>query len=112
MKAKYLVASLLMCGAVALAGQLSASGTQHRYLVERTFAKGVLTHLDDAGREKVNQTNARYDVNWVLSYANADRTKTYCIYEGPDEKAIRDAAAANHMTVDSIVEVPVTLESH
>ena len=112
MKAKYLVAGLLMCSAAALASQLSASGHQHRYLVERTFAAGALAHLDAATKDKVNQTNARFDVNWVLSYANADRTKTYCIYEGPDEKAIRDAAAANNMTVDSIVEVPVTLESH
>lgn len=112
MKPKYLVASLLMCAAAALAGQISASNTQHRYLVERTFAKGALSHLDAATKQKVNETNARYDVNWVLSYANADRTKTYCIYEGPNEKAIRDAAAANNMSVDSLVEVPVTLESH
>jgi hypothetical protein len=46
----------------------------------------------------------------VHSYANADKTKTFCIYEGPSEKAIRDAADANKIPVDSIVEIPVVLE--
>jgi len=44
-----------------------------------------------------------------MSYANAAKTKTYCIYEGPDEAAVRNAAAANKLPVDSITEVPVTL---
>jgi hypothetical protein len=46
----------------------------------------------------------------VMSYANADKTKTFCIYEGPDEQAIRKAATANGLPVDAITEVPVTLE--
>jgi hypothetical protein len=45
-----------------------------------------------------------------LSYANASKTKTYCIYETPSETAIRKAAAANALPVDSITEVPVTLQ--
>jgi len=48
-------------------------------------------------------------VNWVYSYANAEKTRTYCIYEGPNEQAIRDAAAANKIPVDSIVAIPVVL---
>ena len=44
-----------------------------------------------------------------MSYANAAKTKTYCVYEGPDEAAIRKAAVANQLPVDSITEVPVTL---
>ncbi len=48
-------------------------------------------------------------VRWVYSYANADKTKTFCIYEGPDEKSIRQAASANKIPVDYIVEVPVVL---
>jgi hypothetical protein len=45
----------------------------------------------------------------VLSYANAAKTKTYCIYQAPNAAAIRKAAAANGLPVDSITEVPVTL---
>jgi Protein of unknown function (DUF4242) len=44
-----------------------------------------------------------------MSYANAAKTKTYCIYEGPSETAIRKAATANALPIDSITEVPVTL---
>jgi hypothetical protein len=48
-------------------------------------------------------------VRWLSSYANAARTRTFCIYEGPSEVAIRDAAKANNIPVDSVTEVPVTL---
>jgi len=41
---------------------------------------------------------------------NADKTKTYCIYEDPNEDAIRKAAAANKIPVDAIMDVPVTLD--
>src|SRR5215475_1525091 len=81
----------------------------HRYLVERTFPAGALDGLDAAIKAKVNANNAKYGVHWVMSYANAAKTKTYCVYEGPDEAAIRKAATANQLPVDSITEVPVTL---
>lgn len=81
----------------------------HRYLVERTFPSGALEGLDAAAKAKVNSTNAKFGVNWVMSYANADKTKTYCIYEGPSEAAVRQAATANAIPVDTITEVPVTL---
>jgi len=83
-----------------------------RYMVVRTFPAGALAGLDAAGEKAVNQTNAKFSVNWVHSYANAERTKTFCIYEGPDEKAIRDAAAANKIPVDEIVEIPTVLGAH
>jgi hypothetical protein len=44
-----------------------------------------------------------------MSYANAEKTKTYCVYEAPNEAAIRKAASDNGLPVDSITEVPVTL---
>jgi len=81
----------------------------HRYLVERTFPAGALDGLNAQTKAAVNATNAKYGVRWVTSYANADKTKTYCIYEGPNEVAIRSAASANKLPVDSITEVPVTL---
>ena len=83
--------------------------TVHRYLIERTFPPGALDGLDAAAKSKVNATNAKFGVKWVTSYANADKTKTYCIYEGPSKKAVRDAAKANAIPVDSVTEVPVTL---
>jgi len=81
-----------------------------RYMVERTFPKGALDGVDAAAKAKVNKNNSGFGVNWVMSYANADKTKTYCIYEGPDENAIHKAAEANSLPVDRITEVPVTLE--
>lgn len=92
-----------------LPAQSAAPATQHRYLIERTFAPGALDGLDTAGKAKVNATNARFGVQWVTSYANADKTKTYCIYEWPSEAAVRKAASANDIPVDTITEVPVTL---
>jgi hypothetical protein len=81
----------------------------HRYLVERTFPPGALDGLDAATKKKVNSNNATVGVRWVQSYANADKTKTFCVYEGPSEAAIRKAATLNALPVDSIIEVPVTL---
>jgi Protein of unknown function (DUF4242) len=85
------------------------SSVHHRYLVERTFPPGALDGLDAATKKKVNATNATVGVRWVQSYANADKTKTFCVYEGPSEAAVRKAASLNALPVDSITEVPVTL---
>jgi hypothetical protein len=85
-----------------------SAGT-HRYVVERTFPPGALSGLDRAAKDHVNANNARFGVRWVTSFANADQTRTFCIYEGPSEAAIRDAAEANGIPVDAVTEVPVTL---
>lgn len=81
----------------------------HRYLVERTFPPGALDGLNAATKKKVNANNATVGVRWIQSFANADKTKTFCVYEGPSESAVRKAAALNALPVDSITEVPVTL---
>jgi hypothetical protein len=81
----------------------------HRYIVERTFPPNALKGLDAATKRKVNANNASVGVRWVQSYANADETKTFCVYEGTSEAAIRKAAELNKLPVDSIIEVPVTL---
>jgi hypothetical protein len=83
--------------------------TVHRYIVERTFPPNALKGLDAATKTKVNANNASLGVRWVQSYANAEETKTFCVYEAPNEAAIRKAAVLNKLPVDSIVEVPVTL---
>lgn len=93
----------------AAASASPAAATVHRYLIERTFPPGALAGLDAAAKAKVNATNAQFGVHWVTSYANAEQTKTYCIYEGPSEAAVRKAATANNIPVDSVTEVPVTL---
>ncbi|NWJ42004.1 MAG: DUF4242 domain-containing protein [Geothrix sp.] len=82
----------------------------HRYMVVRTFPAGALAGLDAAGKKAVNKCNSTHNVKWVYSYANADKTKTFCIYEGPNEQAIRDAAASNKIPVDDIIEIPVVLK--
>jgi hypothetical protein len=81
----------------------------HRYLIERTFPAGALKGLDAATKKKVNANNSSVGVRWVQSYANADETKTFCVYEGPNEAAVRKAAELNKLPVDSVTEVPVTL---
>ena len=87
----------------------AAKAGVHRYLIERTFPAGALAGLNAETKARVNANNASVGVRWVESYANADKTKTYCIYEGPSESAIREAAKLNKLPVDSVVEVPVTL---
>ena len=112
MKTHVLLAVLFLGGVAALGVQASKTVEAHRYVVERTFPKGALADLSADAKEAVNRTNAQFGVRWLLSYANADRTVTYCIYEGPSPEAIRKAAAANHMNANKITEVPVTLEAH
>lgn len=102
---------VLLCGALFTAGAQAPpmQPAVHRYLIERTFPAGALDGLDAALKAKVNANNAKFGVHWLMSYANAAKTRTYCVYEGPDEAAIRKAAAANKLPVDSITEVPLTL---
>lgn len=79
----------------------------HRYMIERTFPAGALDGLDSATKAKVNATNSKFGAQWVTSYANSGKTKTYCIYNAANEAAIREAAKANGLPVDKITEVPL-----
>jgi hypothetical protein len=114
---KKLIVSIAMLSVMAAAvAQVPAThmtaarkATMHRFLIERTFPAGALAGLDAETKAKVNANNASVGVRWLQSYANADKTRTYCIYEGPSESAIREAAKLNKLPVDSVVEVPVTL---
>jgi predicted amidohydrolase YtcJ len=81
-----------------------------RFLVERTFPAGALDTLDDAAKRQVNRVNAELGVVWVHSYVDPSRTRTWCIYEAPDEAAVREAARRNGIPADRIVEVPVDLD--
>ncbi|HET7901416.1 MAG TPA: DUF4242 domain-containing protein [Candidatus Nanopelagicales bacterium] len=81
-----------------------------RYLVERTFPDGLNIPTDDAGAGVclgVVGANAGEGVTWVHSYVSTDKTRTFCIYDGPDPDAIRAAAVSNGLPVDSIEQVSV-----
>jgi hypothetical protein len=88
----------------ARSGNLPAG--MHRYMIERTFPAGALDGLDSNAKSKVNATNSTYGAQWVTSYANSDKTKTYCVYNAADEAAVRAAAKANGIPVDKVTEVP------
>ena len=64
----------------------AADGASHRYLIERTFPAGALDGLDAATKEKVNANNATVGVRWLHTYANAEKTKTFCVLRRPERK--------------------------
>ncbi len=81
-----------------------------RYMVERTFPDGLNVPVNPDGAQalcSIVATNAEEGVSWVHSYVSADKTKTFCVYDGPDPEAIRRAAERNGLPVDSIVKVSV-----
>jgi hypothetical protein len=108
---KTICAALVLSAAAGslFAGDTAGQGT-HRYLVERTFPAGALDGVDAAAKQKVNANNATLDVTWEKSYANGDKTKTWCVYDAPSEAAVREAAKLNGLPVDSLIEIPSDLE--
>jgi hypothetical protein len=81
-----------------------------RYLVQRTFPEGLEIPVNDDGAKTctaVVHKNADHGVTWVHSYVSADKSVTYCVYDGPNPEAIRRAAGANGLPVDQITEVTV-----
>lgn len=81
-----------------------------RYVIERTFPKGVQIPQTEVGARVcrgVVANNLREGVTWLLSYVTSDRGKTFCIYEAPSPEAIRSVAEKNGLPVDNITEVSV-----
>ena len=81
-----------------------------RYMVERSFPDGlhVPTNAEGAGAMRgVVERNAENGVSWVHSYVNADKTRTFCVYDAPSPEAIRAVASKNGLPVDAIHEVSV-----
>jgi hypothetical protein len=81
-----------------------------RYMIERTFPDGLRIPVTAEGARScmgVADRNAEESVTWVHSYVNDDRTRTFCIYDGPSPEAIRRAAERNSLPVDRITEVRV-----
>src|SRR5262245_25044324 len=111
MKAFRAITACTLAGASLAAGAAEPATATHRYLIERTFPAGALDGVDAAVKQKVNANNKSLDVNWEKSYANADKTKTYCVYTGPSEKAVRDAARLNGLPVDVVTEIPSDIKA-
>jgi Protein of unknown function (DUF4242) len=81
-----------------------------RYMVEREFTEGLRIPVDEIGAKSclaVVQSNLTDQVTWIHSYVSADRTKTFCVYDGPSPEAIRRAASRSRLPVESITEVHV-----
>jgi hypothetical protein len=81
-----------------------------RYVVERTFPRGLEIPVTEQGAQAalgVVAQNGDLGVTWVHSYVSADHSKTFCVYDGPDPETIRKAAERNSLPVDRITRVSV-----
>ncbi len=81
-----------------------------RYVVERNFPDGLAIPANADGAaamQEVVAVNAEAGVNWVHSYVGEDKTKTFCVYDGPDAESIRTVAERNGLPVDRVTAVTV-----
>ena len=81
-----------------------------RFMVERTFPEGLRIPMTEDGAKacaSVVGNNGKEGVTWVHSYVNEDRTRTFCIYDGPSPESIRRAAERNSLPIDRITQVRV-----
>ncbi len=104
-------ATAMTIGSSGMTVSAEPSPTQHRFLIERTFPEGALDGVDAGVKAKVNANNKSLGVGWEKSYANASKTKTYCIYNAPNEGAVREAAKLNGLPVDNITEIPLSFKA-
>ena len=81
-----------------------------RFMVERTFPDGLAIPQNDEGAKVcdiVVGNNGGDGVTWIHSYVTADKKKTFCIYDAPNEAAIRASAAKNELPVDTVTPISV-----
>ena len=81
-----------------------------RYMVQRTFPEGLHVPVENGGAELcrgVVERNADEGVTWITSFVSEDKTRTFCVYDGPTPEAIRRTAARNELPVDEITRVSV-----
>jgi hypothetical protein len=81
-----------------------------RYVVERAFPNGLDIRAGADGAEwclAVVERNSDAGVTWLQSYVSEDRTRTFCVYDGPSPEAIRKSAARNDLPVERITQVRV-----
>ena len=51
--------------------------------------------------------NSQFGVTWVHSYVSEDKSRTFCVYDGPSPEAIHRAANCNSLPIDRITRVDV-----
>jgi hypothetical protein len=79
-------------------------------MVERTFPEGLRIPVTAEGAQitlGVVGRNGDLGVTWVHSYVSDDKTRTFCVYDGPDPESIRTAAERNGLPVDRITRICV-----
>jgi hypothetical protein len=74
-----------------------------RYVIERNFAARLESSKE--ANDMIRLVNDEEGVKWLFSFLSADRRKTYCLYEAPNEEAIRAAARRAGLPADVIVEI-------
>jgi hypothetical protein len=77
---------------------------------ERDFPEGLQISVDEIGAKgsiAVVQSNLADQVTWVHPYVSADKSKTFCVYDGPSPEAMRRAASRSRLPVGHITEVSV-----
>ena len=74
-----------------------------RYIIERNFAEKL--EIDDEAKKNIKQINDTEGVEWIFSFLSADKRKTYCLYEAPDEDSLRRAADRLNIPADVITPV-------
>ena len=81
-----------------------------RYIIEREFPGGLRIPVDEVGATSVRavvHNNLAEQVTWVHSYVSADKTRTFCVWDGPSPEAIHRAANRSRLPVTRITEVSV-----
>ena len=79
-----------------------------KYIVERLFEVGE-DQMPDVSRQSNRVLATMPEITWVHSHVVVDETgkvRTFCIYEAPDEDAVRRHAKALGLhTVEGITEI-------
>jgi len=73
------------------------------FVIERN----LLEDLDPEAlnTDEIKSVNDEVGIKWILSFLSADKRKTYCLYEAPNQEAIREAAARLGLPADAVVAV-------
>lgn len=74
-----------------------------RFIIERNFAAKL--EIDEDAKKHIKQINDAEGVDWIFSFLSADKRKTYCLYEAPDEDSLRRAAERLEIPADVITSV-------
>jgi hypothetical protein len=74
-----------------------------RFIIERHFAEKL--EVDDEAKKHIKSVNDEEGIEWIFSFLSADKRKTYCLYEAPDEESLRRAAKRLNIPADLITSV-------